>query len=152
MYYVPGRPLSEFVAFLWYYQGHQVPNAKESVLPTGSVDLIIRLDGVRTCDSVICGPHTRPVVVKTTSHQELLGVHFRVGGAFPFLQCPVIDLHNTAHSINDLWPERDAQQLLCMLREAQTGERKCQIIEKWLLHLAEDRLEKHPAVMFAIRK
>jgi AraC-like DNA-binding protein len=151
MYHVPGRPLSEFVAVFWYYQGHEVPNAKERVLPTGVVDLIIRLDSARTCDSGMFGPRTRSVVIKTTSRHELIGVHFRVGGAFPFLQFPVGDLQNAGLSINDLWGEGDAQRLLCMLHEAPTGERKFQILEQWLLHLAGDRLQKHPAVVFAMR-
>jgi AraC-like DNA-binding protein len=151
MYHIPGRPLSEFVVVFWYYQGHEAPSAKEGVLPTGAVDLIIRLDSARTCDSAMFGPRTRSVVIKTTSRHELIGVHFRVGGGFPFLQFPVGDLQNAGLSINDLWGEGDAQRLLCMLHEAPTGERKFQILEQWLLHLAGDRLQKHAAVVFAMR-
>src|SRR5437867_10660051 len=91
MYYVPGPPLSEFVALFWYFRGDEVPNAKERVLPTGAVDLIIRLDSARTSDSGMHGPRTRSVVITTTSRHELIGVHFKLGGAFPFLQFPVGD-------------------------------------------------------------
>jgi len=151
MYYVPGPPLSEFVALLWYFRGDEVPNAKERVLPTGAVDLIIRLDSARTSDSGMHGPRTRSVVITTTSRHELIGVHFKLGGAFPFLQFPVGDLQNAGISLSDLCGERNAQQLLSMLYEAPTGERKFRVLEQWLLQLAGDRLQKHPAVTFAMR-
>jgi Domain of unknown function (DUF6597)/Protein of unknown function (DUF3313) len=59
MHHVPGLPLSEFVALLWHYRGDEINNTKERVLPTGSVDLIIRLDSARTSDSGMHGPRTR---------------------------------------------------------------------------------------------
>jgi AraC-like DNA-binding protein len=151
MYYVPGSPLSEFVELFWYFRGDEVPNAKERVLPTGAVDLIIRLDSARTSDSGMQGPRTRPVVITTTSRHELIGVHFRLGGAFPFLQFPVGELQNAGISLSDLWGERDAQRLLSMLDEAPTGKGKFRILERWLLQLAADRWQKHPAVTFAMR-
>ena len=166
MYYVPGPPLSEFVALFWYFRGDEVPNAderseckpdraqpsiKESVLPTGAVDLIIRLDSGRTSDSGMQGPRTRSVIITTTSRHELIGVHFKLGGAFPFLQFPVGELQNAGISLSDLWGERDAQRLLSMLHEVPTGKGKFQVLEQWLLQLAGDRLQKHPAVTFAMR-
>jgi len=151
MYYVPGPPLSEFVALFWYFRGDEVANAKERVLPTGAVDLIIRLDSGRTSDSGMHGPRTRSVVITTTSRHELIGVHFKLGGAFPFLQFPVGELQNAGISLSDLWGERDAQRLLSMLHEVPTGKGKFQVLEQWLLQLAGDRLQKHPAVTFAMR-
>src|SRR5215471_5985789 len=142
MYHVPGRPLSDFVALFWYYRGNEVPNATERVLPTGAVNLIIRLDSGRPCDSGMFGPHTRSVVIKTTSRYEMIGVHFRVGGAFPFLRFPVDELQNAGIAINDLWGERDAQRLLWMLREASTREAKFLILEQWLMRSGSDRLQK----------
>jgi len=151
MYYVPGPPLSDFVAFLWYFRGHEVPNAKERVLPTGAVDLIIRLDSPRTSDSGMQGPRTRSVVIATTSRHELLGVHFKLGGASPFLEFPVGDLQNAGISLSHLWGERNAQRLLSILYEAPTGDAKFHVLEQWLRQLAGDRLQKHPAVSFAMR-
>jgi AraC-like DNA-binding protein len=151
MYYVPGQPLSEFVSVFWHFKGGEVSNAKERVLPTGSVDLIIRLDSARTSHSGMFGPRTRSVAIQTTSRQELIGVHFKFGSAFPFLGFPVGELHNAGISISDLWGEREAQRLLSELHETPTGEGKFRILEQWLLRLAGQRLEKHPAVTFAMR-
>lgn len=151
MHYVPGPPLSEFVVLFWYFLGHEVPNVKERVLPTGTVDLIIRLDSTRTSDSGMFGPRTRFVVIKTAVEHELIGVHFRPGGAFPFLRSPVGDLQDAVISISDLWGEEDAQRLLCMLHETPTGESKFRILEQWLLRIADGRLRNHPAVTSGMR-
>ena len=151
MYYVPGPPLSEFISVLWYFPSQDVPNTTERVLPTGSVDLIIRLDSADASDSAMFGPRTRSVVIKTTSRQELLGVHFKLGGAFPFLRFPLGELQNAGISLGDLWGKEDAERLVCSLHEARTGEMKFRILEQWLRRLGGDRLEKHPAVTFAMR-
>jgi hypothetical protein len=70
MHYTPGPPLSEFVSIFWHFKGVEVPDAKERVLPTGSVDWIIRLDSGRSADSGIFGPRTRSVVIQTASGYE----------------------------------------------------------------------------------
>jgi Domain of unknown function (DUF6597) len=150
MYYLPSPPLSEFVAVFWYFRGHEVSNAKELVLPTGTVDLVIQLDSTRSSNSRIFGPRTNSVVVKTASEYELIGVHFKPGGAFPFLRFPVSDLQNVGISLGDLWGEEDAQRLLWMLHEAPTAERKFRILERWLLGLAGECLQNHAAVTFAM--
>jgi len=151
MQYAPGPPLSEFVDFLWYFRGTEVSNAKERVLPTGALDLIIRLDSARTSDSGMHGPRTRSVVIRVGSLSELLGVHFKHGGAFPFVHLPVGELHNIGVSITDLWGERNAQRLLSELHEAPAPDNKFRVLELWLTQLASNRLKKHPAVTFAMR-
>ncbi len=151
MHYVPGPPLSEFVSLFWYFRGHEVSNAKERVLPTGTVDLIIRLDSARTSDSGIYGPRTRSVVIQTTSNQELLGIHFKPGGAFPLLQFPVAELQDRGISLGDLCREDEAQQVLGLLHETPTGQGKFRVIEQWLLQLIRKEFHSHPAVTFAMR-
>ena len=151
MHYIPGPPLSEFVSILWHFKGVEVPNAKERVLPTGSLDLIIRLDSGRNADSGIFGPRTRAVVIQTTSSYELIGVHFRPGGGFPFLKFPMGNLQDAGISLGDLCGEGHAQRLLCMLHDAPTAATKFRILERSLLQLAGDRLHRHPAVTFAMR-
>jgi AraC-like DNA-binding protein len=151
MSYVPGPPLSGFVELLWYFRGTEISNAKERVLPTGAVDLIIRLDSARAADSGMHGPRTRSVVIRLGSRFELLGVHFKHGGAFPFVRCPVGDLHNIGVTLSDLCGERNAERLLSELHEAPTVDSKFRVLEQWLKQLAGDRWKKHPAVTFAMR-
>ena len=151
MHYVPAPPLSEFVALFWYFRGDEVSNAKELVLPTAAVDLIIRLDSVPTSDSGMFGPRTRSVVIQTPSDRELIGVHFKPGGAIPFLQFPLMDLQNLGISVSDLWGKENAERLLCMLHETPSAMGKFRILEQWLLRVAGGRLQNHPVVTFAMR-
>jgi methylphosphotriester-DNA--protein-cysteine methyltransferase len=151
MHYVPGPPLADFVEFLWYFRGTEMSNAKERVLPTGAVDLIIRLDSARASDSGIQGPRTHSVVIRTSSRFELLGVHFKHGGAFPFVPLPVGELHDVGVSVSDLWGESSAENLLSELHDAPSAERRFRVVERWLVRLAADRLQNHPAVTFAMR-
>jgi AraC-like DNA-binding protein len=152
MYYVPGPPLADFVELFWYFQGAEVSNAKERVLPTGAVDLIIRLDSPRASESGLQGPRTRSAVIRTSSRFELLGVHFKHGGAFPFIPLPLAELQNIGASLTDVWGRGSAERLLSELHDAPAAERKFRVVERWLIELADNRLQNHPAVRFAMRE
>ena len=41
--HVPRPPLSQFVHLLWLYEGYTQPHAKERVLPTGEMQIVINL-------------------------------------------------------------------------------------------------------------
>ncbi len=41
--HVPRPPLSQFVHMLWLYEGYTQPHAKERVLPTGEMQIVINL-------------------------------------------------------------------------------------------------------------
>ena len=108
-HYVPKQPLSEFVGLFWYWRGHDVPCSKERILPMGTVELVINLGSGRSSESGISGPHSRSFIIERT-FRDLLGVHFKLGGAFPFLGFPFGDLHNLGITLDDLWGERRAGQ------------------------------------------
>src|SRR6266478_4632461 len=109
-YYVPAKPLSQFVALFWYAEGHDAPYSKERFLPTGTVHFVIRLGSARASDSVISGPRSKSIIIERRSQDRLLGVHFRTGGAFPFLIFPLWDLHNLGINLADLWGEQKANR------------------------------------------
>src|SRR5216117_2456853 len=107
-HYVPKQPLSEFVGLFWYWRGHDVSCSKERVLPMGTVELVINLASGQTSQSGISGPYSESLVIERTAQDELLGIHFKPGGAFPFLGFPFGDLHNLGITLADLWGERRA--------------------------------------------
>src|SRR6185369_7709887 len=98
----PEGPLSGFVEVLWFYEGAARAHAFERLLPDGSMELIINLreDEVRVWDrrdlshyerldgATLVGPHSEYFVIDTAEQQSVMGVHFRPGGAFPFLGLP----------------------------------------------------------------
>ena len=47
--HAPRPPLSQFVHLLWLYEGYTQPHAKERVLPTGEMQIVINLLEDRTC-------------------------------------------------------------------------------------------------------
>jgi AraC-like DNA-binding protein len=151
-HYVPRRALAEFVAFFWYWRGHAAPGVPERILPMPTVELVINLDSGRTADAGITGPQSRSFIIEGTAQRELLGVHFRPGGAFSFLGCPCGELHNLNLTLADLWGERKASELLARVHEAASVARKFQALEKWLILNATRPLQHHPAVSFALRE
>lgn len=163
--YIPQPPLSAFVHMFWLYEGQQQQHARERRLPDGSMELVINLrdDMLRVYDrqnphqfqsfrgGLISGAHSQFTVLDTTSQQSIIGIHFKAGGAFPFLPLPASELHNTLLPLETLWGST-AEDLLDTLREAQTPEMKFRILEQALLSHARLPLTPHPAVAFALRE
>lgn len=164
-HYVPAPPLSDFVELFWLYEGYQQPHKKERLLPDGSMDLVINLneDRVRVYDAgdpekietlrgaIVVGAHSEFFVIDTAQQHTVAGVHFKPGGAFPFFDPPVSELHNALVSLDGLWG-RLAGQLRERLLETVTAQEKFRVMEQTLLARAAERLERHPAVRFALQE
>ena len=90
-------------------------------------------------------------MIDTEEQYSVAGVHFKPGGAFPFLGLPAGELHNKLVSLEDLWG-RLADQLRERLLEAATPQAKLRVLEQVLLARAAERLERHPAVAFALNE
>ena len=148
--YVPEKPLSEFVGLFWYWRGHDVSYSRERVLPTGTVELVIDLANGRASAAGLSGPRSQFFVIERRVQDELLGIHFKPGGAFPFLKAPLDELHNLNLSLADLWGEKNVGELIGLVHEAPTIDLKFQVLEKWLLLAANRPLQHHPAASFAV--
>jgi AraC-like DNA-binding protein len=163
--YIPPPPLSEFVALFWLYEGFAASHAKERVLPTGTMELVINLrdDTLRVYDrhnhsqfqsfrdSVLCGAHSEFFVIDTACQAAIMGVHFQPGGAFPFLQLPAGELHDAHVSLDTLWGTK-AKDLREQLLAAKTLETRFRMLEQFLLAQASRPLARHPAVTFALQE
>src|ERR1700730_1205997 len=150
-YYIPARPLSDFVGLFWYWRGN-VRYSKERILPMGTAELVIDLGAELANGAAISGPRSRSLIIERTAFDELLGIHFNPGGAFPFLGFPFGDLHGLNTTLSELWGERRVSQLLCLLHAARTVEMKFSILERWLVAIATRPLKHHPAVSFAMKE
>lgn len=163
--YVPGPPLSDFVDLFWSYEAHDPPHAKERILPTGTMELIVDLreEELRVYDgrnheqfqsfatALICGAHSESFVIDTASQASVMGVHFKPGGAVPFVKLAADDLRNAHVSLEALWGAK-AIELRDRLLEAQTPEGRFRILERTLLTQAVRPLARHPAVAFALKE
>lgn len=163
--YIPGPPLSDFVALFWWYGGEDPAHAKERLLPTGTVELVINLrqDRLRVYDrqdtdrfqafggALVCGPQSEFSVIDTADQASVIGVHFKAGGAFPFFKPPASELHNSYASLETLWGA-EAGYLREQLLAVKTTAARFRILEQTLLAQAAQPLARHPAVCFALKE
>jgi AraC-like DNA-binding protein len=163
--HVPPAPLSQFVNLLWLYEGYTQPHAKERILPTGEMQIVINLLEDRTCiydredadrcqtfrGSVLSGAHSEYQVISTAMQASVVGVHFKPGGAFPFLRMPAGELRDATVSLETLWGAA-AVDLRDRLLDAPTPQARLEVLERVLLkELARD-FDAHGAVGFALRR
>jgi AraC-like DNA-binding protein len=146
----PIAPLSSLVEIFWYWSGGGTEE-RERILPMPTLELIVQLRSSRPFAGV-AGPHSESFIIDRRQTNDILGVHFRAGGAFPFLGCAFDELHNTHVSLADLWGEKKARRLVELLEEAPTVDAKFDLLERWLMWIANRPLKHHPAVAFALRE
>jgi AraC-like DNA-binding protein len=79
-----------------------------------------------------------------------MGVLFKPGGAYPFLDQPANKLQNQNVPLEALW-ESEAHDLRDRLLEAKTPGSRFRILEQSLLSHVHAPLKRHPAVTFALR-
>jgi len=147
----PSGPLSGFVELFWYWSGHPRMDERERILPMPNLEFVIQLRDSRPYAGV-SGPRSESFIIDRRETSAILGIHFKPGGAFPFLGCAFGELHNTHASLVELWGEKRARRLLELLYEAPTVEMKFGILERWLLWIADRPLRHHPAVTFAMKE
>nr|GGG78976.1 hypothetical protein GCM10011398_25380 [Virgibacillus oceani] len=101
--------------------------------------------------SLLSGPHSHPAVIDTACQAYTIGVHFKPGGAFPFLKLPIIELHNNHVTLDTVWGVKAAEMRERLL-EAEMPTAKFQILEHYLIEVMTKDSSLHPAVSFAIKK
>jgi AraC-like DNA-binding protein len=149
-HYIPPDPLREFVGLMWYWRGHEAPYSRERVMPSVSAELIINLGSGRTKGAGLTGPRTEAAIIKRTPFEELIGIHFNPGGAFPFIRCPLVELHGRGVTLSDLWGEQAAAELIDRLLASPTAEIKFRVLEQFLLRVKNQPLHHHPAIAFSM--
>ena len=146
----PAPALARFVDHLWCL--HDAPvHAREHVLPAGTLELVINLaedefriydrDNPERCQrfagAMVSGAYSRYFVIDTREHASIMGVHFRPGGALPFLGLPAGVLADTHVELSQLWGAR-AAELREQLCGACSSERRFELLEQALLERMAD--------------
>src|SRR5215813_4954087 len=164
-FYKPEPPLSKFVDSFWLYEGyepqHKTEHITESILPTGTLELVINLrqnelrfydaecheNCSRFSGAIVSGAHGRSL--EPTAEAFIMGVHFKPGGAFPFLGLPAGDLADTHVDLETLWGSL-ARRLRERLCEARTSAERLQLLQKTLLSRLRHGVGQHYAVSAAL--
>ena len=162
-FYKPNPPLSKFVDIFWLYEGHNPERKTERILPTGTLELAINLrqnklrfydaerpeNCSRFSGAVVSGASGRGFTPDAPQQVFIIGVHFKPGGAFPFLALPAGDLADTHVDLETLWG-RSAVRLRERLCEARTSAGRFQLLQEALLGRLGRGVQQHDAVSAAL--
>lgn len=163
LYYTPVSPLLDFVDDFWLYDGYTQPHFKEHILPSGTIELVINLrdDELRIYDTaqpecynrfsgaLVSGAYGGFFVIDTAEEASIMGVHFKPGGAFPFLGLPAGELADVHVNLETLWGQ-SAVELRERLCGAATPLERFRLLEEALLTHLFRPLEHHYAVPTAL--
>ena len=161
--YRPGPPLDEFVDSFWIAANAQAPR-KERILPSGTFELVLNLrdDEIRVYDpaelhrcrrlsgAVLSGTYSRAFACDASQHAAMFGVHFKPGGAFPFIGTRASDLADTHADLADVWG-RAADEVRERLCSAETPIQRFHVMERFLARRLRLSPKLHPAVPVALR-
>src|SRR5579859_6863220 len=157
----PGPPLADFVERFWQINDSP-PHQRERIVPSGTIELVINLreDEFRIYDpavpdsckrfsgALISGTYKRPFLIDARQH-SVVGIHFRPGGAFPFLGPAANELADTHVDLESLWGVA-ARELHERISEARSAAERFSLLERELLLHRLRPLEHHYAVPYAL--
>lgn len=162
-FYKPKPPLLNFVDTFWLYEGRNPAHKTERILPTGTLELAINLrqnelqfydaqhpeNCSRFSGAVVSGASGRGFTPDSPDEINIIGVHFKPGGAFPFLGLPADDLADTHVDLETLWGA-SARRLRERLCHARTSAERFQLLQEALLSRLCHGVEQHYAVSAAL--
>jgi AraC-like DNA-binding protein len=162
-FYKPPPPLSNFIDNFWLYEGAAPEQGIERILPTGTLELAINLrqnelsffraatpeNGSRHSGAVVSGAHSSSFVPGAEKNPFIIGVHFKPGGAFPFLGVPAGELADTHVDLEALWGSASVRlrERLC---EAETAAGRFHLFQEALLSRLRHDAQPHYAVSAAL--
>jgi AraC-like DNA-binding protein len=159
----PSPPLDTFVERIWFCSDAP-PQARQRVLPGGgNVDLIVNLveGDFRVADpehpglvrdysgATIRGTTTRSFLIDSKRRASLVGVHFRPGGAYPFLGISPSEIVDAHIPLDDLWG-CSGRNLREQLLEAGSPSERIRLVEAALLGRLRRARPSHPAARAAV--
>lgn len=161
--YRPPGPLSAFVDHLWIYSGFESPRLKERIFPNGTFELVFNLrddkiriyqstrpsECIRLSGGIVSGPYAGFFVTDTALEASVMGVHFKPGGALPFLGFAANELADTHIDLQTIWGRTaaDVREQLCYKT---SPVRRFRLLERFLLSRLPRSFEHHDAVSLAL--
>ena len=165
--YQPGPPLNEFIDNFWLIEGGQARRL-EKILPCGTSELVVNLknDEIHIHDpqqperyrrfsgAVFSGTYSQSFICNGLQHEAIMGVHFKAGGAFPFLNTEASELTNEHANLADLWGGSgvELRERLCTAATPQQRFRLMEsVLKRRLLCHTRDQAQMNVALkMFAM--
>jgi len=158
--HIPRAPLNAYIDDIYYLDG-PAPYARLKVFPMPSLHLIINLgDGCQVYEPEQAKPLARHIescwvglwsthyVVEYPATLRLYGIHFKPGGAHPFLRMPLSELHNEIVALDTIW-RQEAGEIRERLHDAPTIGVGFALLERMLMTRLSETSELE-MVRFAI--
>ena len=160
--YKPGLPLSQFIDFFFYYEGFHAEHSMEKLLPDGSIDLLIDLTETpkklyhneeATSYTVfkkswISGMKTNYILIDA-SVSNMVGVHFKPGGCYPFVDFPMLELNDLTIELDSIW-SKDANALRETILHEPSVDKRFSILEKYFLQKGKNKMENHVLLHYSV--
>jgi AraC-like DNA-binding protein len=164
LFHEPAPPLRELVEHLWLFSDVP-PHARERIVPSGTFELVINLedDEIRIYDSpearhsrrfsgaLLSGAYSTFFVIDTQVHASIMGVHFKPGGAHPFLDWRADELSDSHVDLDAVWGPA-AELLRERLCEARTAADRFELLERALVERLGDARTERGRVQYAIER
>ena len=160
----PGPALAPFIAYFWALQDAP-PNLKGRLVPSGTLDLVVNLhedqmrgdashlgNGVGFSGALAAGAYRRYFEFSSHAPVSLVGVHFKPGGALPFLGVPPGELAERHVDLELIWGRRPANELRERLCAATTAADRFALMESTLRSRLAAHVPGHRAVPFALQQ
>ena len=161
--HIPAPPLSNFVDYFWLVEGEPRESRNGWIVPSGTMEIVVNLreDEIRIHEearpdrwkrfsgAVVSGAYSSPFACDTTQRQTVFGVHFKPGGAYPFLGALPGELTDTHVNAAELWG-RSVTELRDRLSDAPTSSERFQVAEKFLADRLRHGGARHYAVTAAL--
>ncbi|MGA8546697.1 MAG: helix-turn-helix transcriptional regulator [Mycobacterium sp.] len=160
--YRPVSPLADYVEFIGDWRSRQADYWSRA-LPRGAVTVIFDVGQRQQLDfyaadgktrlvvppAFITGSHTASYVSNIAADEPVMAVHFRPGGAFPFLGIPLGDLEDAYVGVDQVWGSggRDLHERLI---ETSSAQARFQILEQFLLSRPSLTADRQPGVAAAL--
>lgn len=148
-HYMPRRPLADYVIGLWSYGHYAQPHQLERLLPTGTMNLVVSIEGHGRADVTISGAHSRYALLDTSKPFSVIAASFKAGGGFPFCGLPADELQNLNVPL-DAVLGREACGFRDRLMEAPTTLARFRMLERFLLGRLTEHRGQSAAVRYAL--
>jgi AraC-like DNA-binding protein len=160
--YRPPPPLGDHVEFFGHWR-HSGSNYRSRALPRGAVTIVFDVGRRQQLDfytadghtrltvppAVVTGPHRASYVTDIAADEPAMAIHFRPGGAFPFLGIPLGDLQDVAVGLDEIWGS-SGREVHERLIAAPSVAARFGILEDFLLSRARFSVGRDPDVAAAL--
>lgn len=145
-------PLSESIAYFGYWDRRTGGPHRSRALPRGAATIVIDIGDrpqvdffgadaqtrVRVTPAFFIGAGTASYVTHIDTAQTVITVHFRPGGAWPFVGIVQGELTDACVGLDELWG-REAATLRPQLAEASSATARVMLLEAFLVNRLRDK-------------